>query len=217
MKKILQEEWLFWLVLILPLITAFIIYPSMPQQVPIHWNWQGEIDRYSSRGFGTFFFPVFNIGMYLLLLIAPYIDPKKDNYHKFYGSYKLIRFTTHIFLTILYFLIVLVSLGYPLDMGFWVTVGVALLTIVIGNFISRVRHNYFLGFRFPWTLANEEVWRKTHLLGSKLMVLGGFGVLLSVFFTERAVRFTIVTLGILLPSLATFIYSYFLYNKLAKK
>lgn len=34
----------------------------------------------------------------------------------------------------------------------------------------------------PWTLANEQVWQKTHRLGGKLFVLVGVLGIISVFF-----------------------------------
>ncbi|MFZ7104749.1 MAG: SdpI family protein [Peptococcaceae bacterium] len=214
LKGFFKEEWPFLILLLIPLVAAIIIYPYMPEQVPTHWNIKGEIDQYSSREFGTFFLPVLNIGLYVLFFITPYIDPKKRNYHKFYSSFKFLRFTIHIFFILIFSLITIAALGYSVDIGLWVSAAVALLFIFLGNVLSRVRHNYFIGFRFPWTLANEEVWRKTHLLGSKLMVAGGLLALGGVFLAENNLRFMIVLAGLLLPSLVTFIYSYLLYTKL---
>ncbi len=82
--------------------------------------------------------------------------------------------------------------------------------------MGRVRHNYFVGFKFPWTLANEEVWKKTHRFGSKLMVLGGFLALIGVLITEGSMRFIILMIGVLVPSIITAIYSYFVYKNIVK-
>src|SRR4051812_48820884 len=50
---------------------------------------------------------------------------------------------------------------------------VALLFILLGNFMTKLRPNYFIGIRTPWTLESKEVWIKTHRVVSRVMVLGG--------------------------------------------
>jgi uncharacterized membrane protein len=84
----------------------------------------------------------------------------------------------------------------------------------MGNIMSRVRHNYFVGFKYPWTLANEEVWRKTHQLGSKLMVAGGFIALFGVIFTQGAASFAVMIVGIFIPVVITTVYSYIIYKRI---
>lgn len=216
MIHFLKREWLFLMIVIVPFIIAILVYPYMPDQVPSHWNINGEIDDYSSRTFGAFFLPILNIGMYVLFIILPKLDPKRDNYLKFAGSYRIIRYSIHIFFIILFGLTVLVSLGYPVEMDFWIPVGVAILFMVIGGSMGRVKHNYFVGFKFPWTLANEAVWNRTHQVGSKAMVIGGALALIGVIFTENFAKFMILMIGIFIPVIFTSIYSYLLYKRITK-
>jgi len=216
MNKFFKKEWPLLLFLAIPLIAAILIYPYMPDMVPTHWNTQGEVDRYSSKEFGTFFLPVLNIGLYILFLVLPHLDPKRANYEKFFGSYRLIRYATHVFFLFMFAITVLVSLGYSVDIGLWVAAGVAVLFIIMGNIMGRVRHNYFVGFRYPWTLANEEVWRKTHQIGSKAMVLGGIIALIGVLLTEDNARFIILMSGIFIPTIFTTVYSYLVFRKITK-
>lgn len=213
MNNFLKNEWPYLLLLIIPLIAAILVYPYMPDLVPTHWNTQGEVDGYSSREFGTFFIPLLNIGLYLFFIVLPNFDPKRANYEKFFGSYKLIRYSIHIFIILMFALTVFASLGYSVDIGLWVSISVALLFIIMGNIMGRVRHNYFVGFRLPWTLANEEVWRKTHRVGSKAMVLGGVLALIGVIFTEHNLRFIVLMTGIFIPTIFTTIYSYVTFRK----
>lgn len=216
MNNFLKREWPFLLLLIIPLIAAFLVYPHMPDMVPTHWNIQGEIDDYSSKEFGTFFLPLLNIGLYILFIVLPYLDPKRANYEKFFGSYRLIRYATHVFFTFMFFITVLAALGYSIDIGRWIASGVAVLFIIMGNIMGRVRHNYFVGFRYPWTLANEEVWRRTHRVGSKAMVLGGFIALIGVLLTENTVRFIVLMAGLFIPIVFTTVYSYLVFRKLGR-
>lgn len=201
-------------ILIIPLIAAIIIYPHLPEQVPIHWNIRGEVDNYSSRTFGAFFLPLLNIVMYLLFVFLPKIDPKRSNYAKFESSYLTIRYTFHIFFMLLFGVTMAAALGYPVSIGKCVAIGVAVLFIIMGNIMGRVRHNYFVGFRLPWTLASEEVWVRTHRLGSRLMVIGGFIALVGAVFTAEAVAFVILMAGIFVPMIITAVYSFVLYKRI---
>ena len=216
MTNFLKREWLLLLILFIPLIAAIFIYPYMPDQVPTHWNIKGEVDDYSSKEFGTFFLPLMNIGLYVLFIVLRYMDTKKANYDKFKGSYPLIRYATHIFFAFMFFLTAAAALGYSVDIGLWISAGAAILFIVMGNIMGRVRHNYFVGFRYPWTLANEEVWRKTHRLGSKAMVVGGIIALIGVILTEATARFVILMAGLFIPTIITTIYSYLVFKNIEK-
>ena len=214
MNNYLKKEWPFLLILLITFIAAIMVYPYMPDQVPIHWNVKGQVDNYGSRLFGTFFLPVLNIIMYVMLIVMPKIDPKQANYSKFGSSYLVIRYALHIFFALIFTLTVFASLGYDINISKWIAVGVAILFIVMGNIMGRVKHNYFVGFRFPWTLANEEVWRKTHQVGAKAMVLGGLGSLIGAILTSGSISFVILMIGIFVPMIFTTIYSYLLYKKL---
>ena len=208
----IRKEWPLLVILAIPIVIAVMVYPHMPERVPIHWNIQGQPNNYGSREFGTFFLPLLNIGMYVLFLVMPKLDPKYANYNKFGSSYLTIRYSLHLFFMLMFGVTIAASLGYPINIGRWVPAGVAVLIIVMGNIMSRVRHNYFVGFRYPWTLANEEVWKKTHQLGSKLMVIGGFIALFGVIFTQGTASFVILMAGILVPTVITTIYSYIIYK-----
>lgn len=215
MRRFIRSEWLMLLILLSALVAAVLIYPYMPERIPIHWNIRGEVDNYGSREFGTFFIPLLNIAMYLLFLAIPKLDPKRSNYERFSGSYRLIRYAMHIFMTGIFAVTALVSLGYDIDISLCISVGVALLFIIMGNIMGKVKHNYFVGFKYPWTLANEEVWKKTHRFGSKAMVIGGIAALAGVLLTENGVRFIVLMAGIFIPTILTTIYSYLVFRRIS--
>jgi uncharacterized membrane protein len=88
-----------------------------------------------------------------------------------------------------------------------------LLFAIMGNYMYTIKPNYFAGFRLPWTLSNDENWRRTHLLGGKLFFAGGLLVaicgLFASFKVSLIIFFSILTLTILI----TCVYSYRLYKK----
>ena len=90
-----------------------------------------------------------------------------------------------------------------------------LLFILIGLMIRKAKRNYFIGIRTPWTLANDVVWEKTHLLGSKLFIAAGILTLLSLLFPDKA--FVILMVSVLGASLIAVVYSYLVFRQEEKK
>ena len=210
----LKTEWPALVILAVTLGVTLILYPRLPDKIPMHWNISGEVDRYGSRLQGAFMLPLLSIALYTFYHFLPIIDPKRKNYTKFNSSYTFLRYLLLIFFLGMQLIILTTSLGLNLDVGRWVTGGVGLLFIFLGNIMSRFRFNYFIGIRTPWTLASEVVWRKTHLLASKLMVLGGVIILLGLFLASNELRFITVMVGALVPSGISTLYSYLVFRKL---
>lgn len=210
----IKREWPLLLILIIPFIVGTILYPHMPDQVPIHWNVHGEVDGYGSKLFGAFGLPVLNLGMYILFIVLPKIDPKRNDYPKFNNAYLAIRYALHLFFVLIFALTLAAAFEYQINIGKWITIATAIMLIIMGFNMRNVRHNYFVGFKYPWTLASEEVWSRTHRLGSKLMVVGGLIALLGATFTDGFVMFMILMVGILIPTIITAVYSYIIYRNI---
>ncbi|MDD2458973.1 MAG: SdpI family protein [Eubacteriales bacterium] len=212
-KHVFRQEWPLILVILVPLVAAFMIYPSMPDVVPTHWNARGEIDGYSSRAFGTFFLPLMNIGLYVLLLLSPKLDPKRENYAGFAGTYRLIRWLIHAFMAGIFGVTIAAALGYAVDIGLWIPAFVAVMFIFLGATMNRVKFNYFVGIRVPWTLADEEVWNQTHRVAAKWMIAGGVLALVSAVLFSGDLRFMVFMICILAPVLGATVYSYVIFQK----
>lgn len=187
-------------------------YPSLPEQVPTHWNIHGEVDGYSHKSMASFILPLLPLTLYLGLTFAPLLDPKKQNYKKFASSYEKVRLAIVLVMVVVTFLPLVSAMGYLVNVGLLVKSIVALLLVVLGNYMGKIRHNYLMGFRLPWTLDNEEIWNKTHRVGGKLMVLGGLLAFLSAFL-DSTLGFILFMLGIFLPFVITMVYSYREYQK----
>ena len=208
---VLRRDLPIWALLLGVLALTWRLYPALPDPMPSHWNIQGQVDGYMSKTAFTVFMPLLNVGIYIFMLVLPLIDPRRRNYTKFAGAYTWVRWAVVIFLAGLQILSILFALGAPVDIGRTVQAGVAVLFILIGNFMSQVRHNYFMGIRTPWTLADEEVWTKTHRLGGRLFVAAGFLGLLTVFWVPRGIAFAVTIGGVLIACLGSVVYSYLLF------
>jgi len=161
-------------------------YPQLPPTVATHWNVRGEADGFSSRLAAVAIMPLVILVMTGLFNVLPRLDPRRANYSKFIGTYWLIANAVILFMLIGHGMIVATGLGYPVKIGRTMPIGVGLLFIVLGNYLTRVEPNWFVGIRTPWTLSSDTVWRKTHRTGGWLMVLGGIVIAACAFFPPRA-------------------------------
>jgi len=170
-----KEIWAVLIILVLFIVGMF-FYGQLPEQVGTHWNLQGEIDGWSSRAFVAYYMPLIYLGMYLLLSFIVFIGPFKKNIEKFYNQYFYLKIAMVIFMAGIHGLTITAALSknkLPIDKI--VILGVGALFIFIGSLMPKMKRNFFIGIRLPWTLASDEVWKKTHELGGKVFM--GMGVL----------------------------------------
>ncbi|MFA7108432.1 MAG: SdpI family protein [Sphaerochaetaceae bacterium] len=199
--------------LVFTLIGILMVYSKLPAIVPIHWNYNGEVDNYGPKSTFWIIYLVI-IGTNLLMVVISKIDPKKDNYKQFRRSFDIFRLILTLFLIIILAITISVSLGNEkIDIKTVIPALVGILFAIIGNYMPKFKHNYTMGIKTPWTLASENVWYKTHRMAAPVWVIGG--VLLAlipfVFYGELTVIFfiIIVTAIVLIPT----IYSYVIFNK----
>ena len=219
MEKIssaLKRDWLILVLIILGFALGAYFYPSLPDRVPIHWNARGEINGYGSKLFGAFGLPAINLGMYIMFLALPYIDPKRKNYASFKSTYQFQKYLLMVFFLGLEVFTLLISTGVVVNRPVFIQIMVSLLFILLGNVMGRVKHNYFIGIKTPWTLANEEVWRKTHRLAAPLWVVGG---VINILLSFTGVNFNGIAFIVILAviSLVPIVYSYFAYQEIVSK
>lgn len=214
-SNFIRKDWLSLLLIFAGFGLGLYFYPVLPERVPSHWNLYGQVDGYSSRFFGAFGLPIINAVMYLVFIATPYLDPKRSNYKSFEGSYRMLRMVLHIFMTGLQLVILAVALGYPVNVAAMVKAGISVIFILIGNVMGRFRFNYFVGVKTPWTLANEEVWRKTHRIAAPVWVAGGTLCLATSFWNNGISTFVFFA-AIIVMSLIPAVYSYVEYKKLEK-
>ncbi|MBK5242016.1 MAG: SdpI family protein [Clostridium sp.] len=221
MKKILdtiKKDWIIIAILTLTFIVCLYFYPSLPEKIPSHWNSKGQIDGYSGRFFGAFGIPLMNLAFYFMFIFLPYIDPKKENYAKFSGAYKIIRYSFHILFVCIQVIILLVALGYPVNVTMFIGVGISLLFILMGNVMGKFKHNYFVGIKTPWTLANEEVWTRTHRMAAPLWVVGGIiSAVFAIIGDGNSLFFIVLMIVVAVISIVPMVYSFVIFKRLEKK
>lgn len=207
MKFNWRTEWLMVLVIFGMFVLAAAAWPTAPQHFPTHWGVHG-VDAYGSRFEGLLLNPLMALGIYALTLVVPRFDPGKANYAQFAGAYTTIRLVIVLFLAVIYVLTVLVAYGRQLDLLTIVLPMFGAVLIVLGNSMGKIRPNWFVGIRTPWTLSSKASWDRTHRFGGWLFIAGGLIVAASVGLpaTLMVAMCAAVPLGIVV---ACFVYSYF--------
>lgn len=214
----MNKRWNAWdmAVLILalaPLLFAWMVYDRLPAQIPSHFGLDGQPDGYSGKFGLIVIFSVLVLGLPFLMKWLPALDPRRENYRKFSRFYELFRLVVTLFLSGMFTATLLYALGYPVNISKVVLTGVGLLWMVIGNYLGQVRSNWFFGIKLPWTLENEEVWRRTHRLSGPLWMGAGILLVLSVFLPSSVTLWT-VSLSVLVILLVPPVYAYYLFRKL---
>jgi uncharacterized membrane protein len=104
------------------------------------------------------------------------------------------------------------SLGHTFAIDKVVPGSLALLFLFLGNYLGKVRWNWFVGIRLPWTLSSEDNWNKTHRFGGKVFFTGGAVALVSCFLPGIVpMVVAIAILGIAVVSVT--VYSFRIYSK----
>lgn len=155
------------------LVAGLALYPRIQGPVPMHWNFQGQVDQMGSPLWAVLFFPLMAAGVYVLLLYLPVLDPRRANYSRFAPTMRLFRWTLVVSMTAIQWVSLAPGLGLPVDPSRWVRVLVGALFAVLGNSLGQLRSSYFVGIRTPWTLADDRVWQRTHRIGGRLLVVAG--------------------------------------------
>lgn len=209
----LKNEWFSWFTIIIAAIVGWWAYPQLPARVPSHWGITGQVDGWTSPIGHALGIPAMMLGLYILFLLIPIMEPRRKHFHESLGFYQIIRNFMMAFMLFLFLTTTWIALtGQSWRIGVIVPMAVGVLFILIGNYLHQIKSNFFMGIRTPWTLSSETNWKKTHHLGGYMFVIGGL-----IFFTTplwpTPLNFYIPMIGISLAGLVPVIYSYILFRQ----
>jgi immunity protein, SdpI family len=193
---------------------SLVFYSLLPETVPIHWNLQGEIDGYGHKAQALFIMPAIMLGMIGLFRMLQWLSPRHFEVDSFRATYLYIMVLIVAFFAYVHGAIVWSARSEEANPARILLGGIFLLLAFLGNVLGRVRRNFWIGVRTPWTLASERVWNDTHRLAARLFfavgLLGAVAVFLGVPFVAAIIVFST---GIMVPV----VYSLVLYKRLARR
>ena len=204
---------LLWVFSVVPVIILMVVYQKLPERVPVNFGFDGTVNAYGDR---ATLWMMAGLGplMALLFQFLPRIDPKRQNYAKFQRYYDQFAIFMELFLLAVFGLVVTETLRPgTVSIGRAVTALLSIMLVLLGNMMGKIKHNYFFGIRTPWTLADPDVWTRTHTLGGKLWFALGVVLLpCSLLLPEQA--FFVVLMGGLLGTTAlVIVLSYLWYRQ----
>jgi len=186
---------------LLTLAYSALVFGSMPDRVPMHWNISGEVDGWASREWGTFGLPGAMILCVGLLYALPWLSPRNFHVDPFRTTFNYVMLLIVVSVGLVHLLALQAARNPAMDSGRFIVVGVCLLVMLLGNVMGKVKRNFWVGIRTPWALANDTVWAATHRLGGRLMV--GAGLVVAVcgaFGVAPAVCFVALMSSLIVPA-----------------
>ena len=197
------------IVLLLPMLFC-LLSELLPEEITIHWGLNGQADGFVDPKAAFLIVPLVLLAVHWLCVILSAVIDKNNAQNK-----KLMRIVFWIIPAISLAScgsIFAIALGYTANVFTAVLLLLAVLFIVIGNYMPKTTRNFTMGIKIKWTLASDENWNATHRFSGKVYVVAGILCLPAIFLPETA--FPFVAFGLILACVGLpLIYSYRLYKK----
>lgn len=171
MKKYKWSIVITTMITVCPLFVGLLLWKQLPDVIATHFGSGNVANGWSSKPFAVFGLPLIMAGIQLLCVFGTMSDPKRKNINEKF--FKWILWIVPVISLICCFSCYGIALGKNVDIGLLVNLLIGIIFIVVGNYMHKVKQNYTVGIKIPWTLDSEENWNRTHQLASWLWVLGG--------------------------------------------
>lgn len=217
MKKIERKmtfwDFLYWGLALAPFVISLVFYSRLPEQVATQWGSDNQVHGYSSRNMAAFGIPAFMLLMTVIVNLFHIIEPKRENILRSREVLAIVRWFIVLLAVMVQLIIVLSAVGVMINVATVVSVSIALLFVILGNYLPKCRQNYTLGIKLPWTLADEENWTRTHRLAGYVWTVGGILMMIVGVFHMESLYFIVFAAMILIPGA----YSFLIFRKKMKQ
>lgn len=200
-------------IVLIPFAYLAIIWDTLPQQVPMHWNAAGQIDRYGDKAESLLIPFLLPLLTYLIFTLSPLIDPK-GKFGKMGNKLAGLKFLVTLLMSALaVFILHSMKNGATQDNNY-IILFTGILFSIMGNYFKTIQANYFIGIRTPWTLENETVWKETHKMAGTLWFAGGLVIAALSFVLPQAAMLAVFLSITAIISVAPIVFSYLKFRKL---
>ncbi len=218
----LKNRWIGLGLIAAMLVFSVMVYGQLPARVPVHWNFSGVADGYGTRELAAVFVPGLSLGLWLLFQVLPKLDPltitspARFSYVPFLDTFRRFLNFILLFMAGVHVTTLGIALGWPIQIGQVMMIGIGLLFAAMGNEFGRLKRNSFAGIRVPWTLANEEVWRISHRVGGRAFVIVGLISILCGLIVPPEIGIIVLMILVLGWVVFTMVYSYAVSRRIAR-
>lgn len=206
-KKNLPKLIITSLITLIPIVIGLILWDKLPDQVPMHWNAQGEVDGYGTKFQAVFLMPLVLVAFQWICVLGTSLDPKKQNIND--KIFTLVLWIIPVISLLCNSMVFATALGHKVSVEIIMPLFMGALFVIIGNYMPKCKQSYTVGIKLPWTLNDEENWNKTHRMAGFLWVIGGVIIMATAFLGAFWLFFIVLIPMVVVP----FVYSYLLYKK----
>jgi uncharacterized membrane protein len=186
-------------------------WQQLPERIPVHWNLQGEVDGWGGKFTGLLLLPIAVVGINLLMMLVPFCDPGRENYRNFAKAFNVIRIVFVLYMSLIHGATLTAAFGHSVNMTTVTFLAIGVLFVVLGNLMGKIRPNWFVGVRTPWTLSSKLSWNKTHRLSAWLFILMGLLFIIAAIVPTTPVLVIVFTIDALCLAWLI-VYSYIVYR-----
>lgn len=157
------------------LLTGIILWRKLPGEMVVNYAFDGSANTYASKAFAVFVPGIFILAMQCLVAFGMGFDPEEKGI-----SDKIYRLCLWIVPAASVFASIIIyggALGRHLNVQFLGLFWSGFIFIAMGNYIPKVKKNYFVGYRTPWALNTAENWNATNRFGGWVLFLCGCALL----------------------------------------
>jgi immunity protein, SdpI family len=147
------------------LVVYFGLRERLPDPLPTHWNIRGQADGWvpRDRALPVLLLPSGVMALMILLALAiPWLSPRGFDVERFRPTFEYVMFLVVALFGYVHFALLLGYLEQNVDVGRLLAGGFCIFFAFLGNVTGKIRRNFWMGVRTPWTLASEAVWVGTH-------------------------------------------------------
>ncbi|MBL3655806.1 SdpI family protein [Fulvivirga sediminis] len=208
MKHSIEKEIFLLFILALPFVLLAYLWNKLPEEIPIHFNINGEADDWASKTTVPYIFGAILLLTYTTFKLAPLFTKKKQQIQKMGNKYFWVQLSILVLLSVVMCFTLLSSINQNLNINDYLPYLLLMLFCILGNYLQSVKQNYFIGIRTPWTLRSKENWKKTHRVTARLWVYGSILFLLLVLITPSNLSMPLCIAGVAIFAIVPIIYSY---------
>ena len=207
MKKELKKTLtLTTLITLLPILVGLFYWNQLPDKMATHFDMEGTPNGWSSKWFAVIGIPAVLAVVNALCTILTETDPRRHKYPE--KMMKLVYWICPVVSWICAGLTISYELGVEFAaMPKFASLFIGIMFVVIGNYLPKVKQNYYMGIKLPWTYSDEENWNRTHRMAGKLWVVGGIVLLLNFFLGITGLEIAVLIIMIVVPTVYSWAFS----------
>lgn len=161
----------------LPLIITLISLNFLPDLIPAHYGFNGEVTRWGSK-YESLIIPISGLVVCMISLIytkSTEKSSKNDNNLKSLNICNIVLASTFNVLTISFLITSFNKVTNINDAVSFKLIYIALGVgfIILGRYLPKLKRNKLIGIRTSKTLSRDEIWEKTHKFVGKVFIVFG--------------------------------------------